>query len=280
MEDNYQIEQKYYKVLPIKNTVMFPGILLPIAVSKKNSLKLIRAAEKSNETLILLTQKDNKAANPTENELHTVGTFARVIQIIPVPEMGKDTMMTIFEGYHRVQAVDFQNAEDGTLEAHAFEMDEHMPLKNDKQFKGTLDTIRETVLEILSKQEGAPAGLQSSLKNLTNSPSFLNYVCAVYHLPTETKQELLEIHDLTERANAVLTILQKDLEELNIKEDIRRRTAEKIDKRNREFFLQQEMETIKKDLGDNDDKTVIELRERAKDKKWSKTVAEQFENEV
>ena len=280
MEDNYQIEQKYYKVLPIKNTVMFPGILLPIAVSKKNSLKLIRAAEKSNETLILLTQKDNKAANPTENELHTIGTFARVIQIIPVPEMGKDTMMTIFEGYHRVQAVDFQNAEDGTLEAHAFEMDEHMPLKNDKQFKGTLDTIRETVLEILSKQEGAPAGLQSSLKNLTNSPSFLNYVCAVYHLPTETKQELLEIHDLTERANAVLTILQKDLEELNIKEDIRRRTAEKIDKRNREFFLQQEMETIKKDLGDNDDKTVIELRERAKDKKWSKTVAEQFEKEV
>ena len=280
MEDNYQIEQKYYKVLPIKNTVMFPGILLPIAVSKKNSLKLIKAAEKSNETLILLTQKDNKAANPTENELHTIGTFARVIQIIPVPEMGKDTMMTIFEGYHRVQAVDFQNAEDGTLEAHAFEMDEHMPLKNDKQFKGTLDTIRETVLEILSKQEGAPAGLQSSLKNLTNSPSFLNYVCAVYHLPTETKQELLEIHDLTERANAVLTILQKDLEELNIKEDIRRRTAEKIDKRNREFFLQQEMETIKKDLGDNDDKTVIELRERAKDKKWSKTVAEQFEKEV
>ena len=280
MEDNYQIEQKYYKVLPIKNTVMFPGILLPIAVSKKNSLKLIRAAEKSNETLILLTQKDNKAANPTENELHTIGTFARVIQIIPVPEMGKDTMMTIFEGYHRVQAVDFQNAEDGTLEAHAFEMDEHMPLKNDKQFKGTLDTIRETVLEILSKQEGAPAGLQSSLKNLTNSPSFLNYVCAVYHLPTETKQELLEIHDLTERANAVLTILQKDLEELNIKEDIRRRTAEKIDKRNREFFLQQEMETIKKDLGDNDDKTVIELRERAKDKKWSKAVAEQFEKEV
>ena len=280
MEDNYQIEQKYYKVLPIKNTVMFPGILLPIAVSKKNSLKLIRAAEKSNETLILLTQTDNKAANPTENELHTIGTFARVIQIIPVPEMGKDTMMTIFEGYHRVQAVDFQNAEDGTLEAHAFEMDEHMPLKNDKQFKGTLDTIRETVLEILSKQEGAPAGLQSSLKNLTNSPSFLNYVCAVYHLPTETKQELLEIHDLTERANAVLTILQKDLEELNIKEDIRRRTAEKIDKRNREFFLQQEMETIKKDLGDNDDKTVIELRERAKDKKWSKAVAEQFEKEV
>ena len=280
MEDNYQIEQKYYKVLPIKNTVMFPGILLPIAVSKKNSLKLIKAAEKSNETLILLTQKDNKAANPTENELHTIGTFARVIQIIPVPEMGKDTMMTIFEGYHRVQAVDFQNAEDGTLEAHAFEMDEHMPLKNDKQFKGTLDTIRETVLEILSKQEGAPAGLQSSLKNLTNSPSFLNYVCAVYHLPTETKQELLEIHDLTERANAVLTILQKDLEELNIKEDIRRRTAEKIDKRNREFFLQQEMETIKKDLGDNDDKTVIELRERAKDKKWSKAVAEQFEKEV
>ena len=115
MEDNYQIENKFYKVLPIKNNVVFPGVLMPIAVSKKNSLKLIKAAEKNNEPLILLTQKDNKATDPKEKDLYTLGTFAHVIQIIPVPEMGKDTMMTIFEGLHRVQAVDFQYKEDGTI---------------------------------------------------------------------------------------------------------------------------------------------------------------------
>ena len=282
MEENYNIEQKYYKVLPIKNNVVFPGVMMPIAVSKKNSLKLIKAAEKIDVPIILLTQKDNNVAEPTEKELYTLGTLARVVQIIPVPEMGKDTMMTIFEGLHRVQAVDFLQCIDGSFEAHAFEMDEHMPPKNDKQFHATVDNIKETVLNILSKLENTPVGLQSSLKNLTSSPSFLNYVCAIYHMSTEKKQGLLEIHDLTERATALLAILQKDLEELNIKEDIRRRTVETMDKKQREYFLQQELETIKKDLGDTDssDKKVQELRERAKDKKWSAAVEERFNKEL
>jgi len=281
MEDNYQIETKYYDVLPIKNNVVFPGVLIPIAVSKKNSLKLIKAANKENRPLILLTQKNNDATEPTENDLYTLGTFARVVQIIPVPEMGKDTMMTIFEGLHRVQAVDFLE-EDGVLKAHAFEMDEHMPLKNDKQFKATVENIKETVLKLLSEREDAPVGLQMSIRNINSSPTLVNYVCAIYHMPTDNKQGLLEIHSLTERAEALLTILEKDLEEQTIKADIRRRTVEKIDKRQREYFLQQEIETIKKDLGDNDDneQTVKELRERAKDKKWSESVAQQFEKEL
>ncbi|MBR6117918.1 MAG: endopeptidase La [Paludibacteraceae bacterium] len=282
MEDKYQIENKSYKVLPIKNNVVFPGVMMPIAVSKKSSLKLIKAVEKNDEPIILLTQKDNKATDPKEADLYTLGTMAHVIQIIPVPEMGKDTMMTIFEGLHRVKAVDFQECIDGSLVAHAIPMDEEMPLKNDKQFKATVDSVKETVLDILSKQEGAPSGLQSSLKNLTSSPSFLNYVCAIYHMPTETKQELLGIHSLMERATAMLTILQKDKEALDIKEDIRRRTVEKMDKQQREYFLQQELETIKKDLGDTDSSAqkVNELRDRAQQMKWSAAVAERFNKEL
>ena len=280
MEDNYQIEHKYYSVLPIKNTVLFPGVLLPIAVSKKKSLKLIKDANKNDKPLILLTQIDDRITDPTEKDLYSIGTFARVVQIIPVPEMGKDTLMTIFEGLHRVQAVDFQECIDGTYEAHAFEMDENMPLKSDKQFKATVDNIRETVMNILSKREDAPSGLQSSLKNLTNSPSFLNYVCAIYQMPAEKKQGLLEIHDLTERATALLAILEKDLEELTIKEDIRRRTMEKMDKQQREYFLQQEIETIKKDLGDTGAQTIKSLRDKAATMRWPQTVAEQFEKEV
>ena len=280
MEDNYQIEHKFYSVLPIKNTVLFPGVLLPIAVSKKKSLKLIKDAHKNEKPLILLTQKDDKMADPKEKDLYTLGTFARVVQIIPVPEMGRDTLMTIFEGLHRVQAVDFQECIDGTFEAHAFEMEEDMPLKNDKQFKATIDNIRETVMNILNKREDAPSGLQSSLKNLNSSPSFLNYVCALYQMPTETKQGLLEIHALTERATALLAILEKDLEELTIKEDIRRRTMEKMDKQQREYFLQQEIETIKKDLGDTGAQMIKELRDKASKMLWSAAVGEQFEKEL
>ena len=219
-------------------------------------------------------------ADPKEQDLYTLGTFARVVQIIPVPEMGRDTLMTIFEGLHRVQAVDFQECIDGTFEAHAFEMEEDMPLKSDKQFKATIDNIRETVMNILNKREDAPSGLQSSLKNLTSSPSFLNYVCALYQMPTETKQGLLEIHALTERATAMLAILEKDLEELTIKEDIRRRTMEKMDKQQREYFLQQEIETIKKDLGDTGAQMIKELRDKASKMLWSAAVGEQFEKEL
>ena len=260
MEENYNIE---------------------VAVSKKNSLKLIKAANRDNRPLILLTQKNDNVAEPTEHDLYELGVFARVVQIIPVPEMGKDTMMTIFEGLKRVQVADFME-EEGVLKAHAFEMAEHMPLKNDKQFKATVENIKETVLKILSERDETAVGLQMSIRNINSTPTLVNYVCAIYQMPTEEKQGLLAIHSLSERAEAVLTILQKDLEEQNIKADIRRRTAEKIDKRNREYFLQQEIETIKKDLGDNDDneQLVKELRERAKEKTWSDAVGTQFEKEL
>ena len=286
MEDNYQIEQTFYDVLPIKNNVVFPGVLLPIAVSKKSSLKLIKAAEKDNRPLLLLTQKDGKVTKEpnellAEDQLFTIGVLARVIQIIPVPEMGRDTMMAVFEGLQRVQAVDMYE-ENGILKAHALEAKENMPLKNDKQFKAMADNIKETVLKILDEQDGNTTGLESAIRTINSTPTLVNYVCAIYHMPTEAKQGLLEIHALTERAEALLTILQKDLDELIIKADIRRRTAEKIDKRNREFSLQQEMETIKKDLGDEDsnEQTIKELRERAKGKAWSEFVGAQFEKEL
>ena len=280
MEENYKINQQYYyDVLPIRNNVVYPGVMMPIAVSKKSSLKLIKAANKDDRPLILLTQKNNDAKEPTEHDLYTLGVIARVLQIIPVPEMGKDTMMAVFEGLNRVQATDFLE-EDGVLKAHALEVEEHMPLKSDKQFKATVDTIKEVIQQILNDQENAPAALRTTLQHMSSSPSMVNYVCAIYHMPTETKQGLLEIHSLQERATALLAILEKDLEEQSIKADIRRRTAEKIDKRQREYFLQQEIETIKKDLGDNDEQTVKELRERAKDKKWSQAIAEQFEKEL
>ena len=274
--------ENYYDVLPIKNTVMFPGALLPIAVSKKSSLKLIKAANKDNRRLILLTQKDGKVAEPKADDLYTIGVVAHVLQIIPVPEMGKDTMMAIFESYHRVQASDFIEDE-GQLKAHAFAMEEHMPQIAEKQeFKATVATIRETVEKIMQERENTPAGLQTAIQSIREDEMTVNYVCSVYQMPTEQKQGLLEIHSMMERAEALLTILQKDLQELTIKADIRRRTAEKIDQRQREYFLQQEMETIKKDLGTNDDneKTVKELRERAQTKQWSKAVGEQFEKEV
>ena len=281
--ENYAPEQKSYEVLPIKNnTVLFPSVLLPIAVSKKSSLKQVKAAQKNQTPILLLAQKDDRVNEPTGDDLYTLGTLARVIQIIPVPQMGKDKMMTVFEGLDRVQVSEFMVDENGTLLAKGYEMPEEMPLKSDKHFKATIDSIRETVVKILNNMDDAPAGLQASLRSITSTPTLVNYVCAIYHMSTAKKQGLLEIHSLAERAMALLTILRKDLEEQNIKEDIRRRTMEKMEKQQRDYFLQQEIETIKKDLGDSDAgaKKIKELRERAQGKQWSQSVAEVFEKEV
>ena len=142
--ENEKHVEPYFDVLPIKNTVLFPDVLMPIAVSKKSSLKFIKAANKDNRRLILLTQKDDKVAEPKADDLFTTGVMAHVLQIIPVPEMGKDTMMAIFESYHRVQASDFKE-EDGQLKANAFVMEEGMPLIDEKlEFKATAESIRET----------------------------------------------------------------------------------------------------------------------------------------
>ena len=188
MEDNNYIEdvqytnvdEQLYDVLPIKNTVLFPGVLLPIAVSKKSSLKLIKAANKDNRRLILLTQRNGKVADPKENDLYTTGVMARVLQIIPVPEMGKDTMMTIFECFHRIQAHSFADV-DGQLKAQAIEMEEHMPLKNDKHFKATVESIRETIMKILNERDDSNSGLQMSIKSFRNEPSMVNYVCSILY---------------------------------------------------------------------------------------------------
>ena len=279
-----EIEESWIEVLPIKKTVLFPGIMMPVAVSSKNSLKLVRAAERNNKPLIVLSQRDPHSSEPAgKDELFEMGTYAHVLQIIPVPEMGQETVMAILEGEHRVQVTDFQKASSSTLLANVTVCDEEMPLTSNKEFKVKVDSIKEVVMKLLEEKEQAESnGALITIKSIKSSPSLLNYVCAIYHFPVEYKQELLGIDSLDERASALLATLQKELEMLNIKADIRRRTMEKMDKQQREYFLQQEIETIKKDLGDTDTgaQKLQELRDRAAEKKWTQAVADVFQREL
>ena len=276
------IEDQYYEVLPIRNNVVFPGVMMPIAVSKESSLRMIREAQNSQQPIIVLTQLDNSITEPEPKDLYHIGTYSKVVKIIPVPQMGENMHMAILEGFHRIKADDFWARPDGTIMAKVALLKEKIPQKTDKQFYAILDAIRDTVLKILSNFEDSPVDLQMAIRNMTASPSLLNYICGVYHMSTEMKLDLLTIDSLTQRAEKMLAILEKDAEEQSIKADIRRRTREEMDKKQREYFLQQEIETIKKDLGESDTgaQTINELREKAKDKKWSEAVEEVFNKEL
>lgn len=282
MKENDIREDQWYEVLPVKNIVLFPGVLLPVAVSRPKSLKLIKEARKNETPLIVLTQRDDSVQEPTSDDLYPLGTICRVVQIVPVPDMGEDHVMAILEGAARVQAVDFQENESGTWTARPLVLKEKMPQKGDKQFIAAHESIRDLVLRILSNREGSnpQVDIQMTLRSIGNGPTLVNYVCAVYFFSTAQKEELLAIDSLTERATAVLTLLEKENEMMNIKADIRRRTHEAMDKQQRDYFLQQEIETIKQDLGDTGAQTIKELRERAQDKHWSEAVQEVFNKEL
>ena len=275
-------EDQWYEVLPVKNIVLFPGVLLPVAVSRPKSLKLIKEARKNETPLIVLTQRDDSVQEPTSDDLYPLGTVCRVVQIVPVPDMGDDHVMAILEGVARVQAVDFQENESGIWTARPLVLKEKMPQKGDKQFIAAHESIRDLVLRILSNREDSnpQVDIQMTLRSIGNGPTLVNYVCAVYFFSTAQKEELLAIDSLTERATSVLTLLEKENEMMNIKADIRRRTHEAMDKQQREYFLQQEIETIKQDLGDTGAQTIKELRERAQDKRWSEVVQEVFNKEL
>ena len=282
MKENDIREDQWYEVLPVKNIVLFPGVLLPVAVSRPKSLKLIKEARKNETPLIVLTQRDDSVQEPTSDDLYPLGTICRVVQIVPVPDMGEDHVMAILEGAARVQAVDFQENESGIWTARPLVLKEKMPQKGDKQFIAAHESIRDLVLRILSNREGSnpQVDIQMTLRSIGNGPTLVNYVCAVYFFSTAQKEELLAIDSLTERATAVLTLLEKENEMMNIKADIRRRTHEAMDKQQRDYFLQQEIETIKQDLGDTGAQTIKELRERAQDKRWSEAVQEVFNKEL
>ena len=275
-------EDQLYEVLPIKNTVLFPGVLMPITISRKNNLKLIKAAHKEGRSIIVLTQKDNSVNNPTENDLFKLGTIARVMEIVPVPaEIGGESQaMAILEGKQRIHAEDFQLNANGYIVAKARVLPEKMPNKDDKHFNAIYESIRELVQRILDERDEPPVGLQATLRSINNAPILINYVCAIYTISTEKQQDLLAFDSITERATALLTILEKDNEMLSIKADIRRRTHEAMSKQQREYFLQQEIETIKQDLGDTGAQTIRELRDRAKTKLWTEAVGAAFEKEL
>ena len=255
---------------------------MPVAVSRKSSLKLVKAAHRAKNQIVVLTQRDSSVSDPEPSDLYSLGTLARVLQIVPVPELGSgEHVMAILEGVKRIQATDFQIDDDGKIYAEVQSLEEEMPLKNDKQFTATHDSIRELIQRILNHRENPPVDLQMTLRSINNGPTLINYICATYdNLSMEKKIDLLFIDSLAERATALLAILEKDNEMLNIKADIRKRTHEAMDKQQREYFLQQEIETIKQDLGDTGAETIKELRERAEKKLWPESVEKVFEKEL
>ena len=263
-------------VLPLRNRVLFPGVMMPVAVGRPKSLKLVTNAYNKEQLVAVCCQKEKDTQEPKANDLYTLGTAARVMQII---EIQSGTKMVILEGIERIQVDEFTSSRNG-LKARIHRVPEEFPRKGDKEFLAIVSNIKDQAIQMLQKSNNIPPEASLTLKSIDNPPTLVNYICTNFEFKIEDKQQLLNYQSISERSFHLLELLNKEMQVLQMKADIQSKTAEEMSKQQREFFLHQQMETIQKELGDTGVERAKEMRERAAQKKWSATVQEVFEKEM
>ena len=262
-------------LLPLKNMVLFAGILLPISVSREKSRKLVKESYEDGKMLTVVAQKESETTDPSADDIYDIGVLARVSRIFDLPN-GSSTVM--LEGIERVKINEIVT-EEPYLKASVSLQNEIFPAADNSSFVAASKNIRELALKIVgSTQMSADASY--AIRNIDNLPTLINFICVNLGVKTADKQQLLEIMTIEERAYKLLEMLSEEVKLLEVKQNIQQKAREDISKQQREYFLEQQMRTIKQELGDTSEKKVSDLRERAKLKNWSASVGQTFEEEL
>lgn len=264
-------------ILPLRNTVLFPGVVIPITVGRDKSIRLIKEAYKADKIIGVVAQKDSSVEDPGLDDLHRIGTVAHIIRMLRMPD-GNTTV--IIQGKRRFMISEVQ-ATEPYLRANITPLGDNKNSMNEKEFVALIDSLRDLSLQIITQSPNIPTEASFAIKNI-ESPSFLiNFISSNMNADVEKKQELLELVDMKERATKVLEYLTKELQMLELKNQIQSKVKVDIDKQQREYFLNQQLKTIQEELGGSaQDQEVNELRDKGAQKKWSKEVAEVFDKEL
>ncbi len=280
-EDEEQINSEKFPdtlpILPLRNTVLFPGVVIPITVGRDKSITLIKDAYKGDKTIGVLAQKNDKTEDPTGDELNKIGTIAFILKMFRMPD-GNTTV--IIQGKRRFELKEITQTEP-YLKAKIGEFKEAKPDTNDKEFDALVGSLKDIAQQIIKGSPHIPSEASFAMKNI-DSPSFLiNFISSNANIPVTEKQKLLEVPNLKDRATNLLGHLSKELQMLELKNQIQSKVKVDIDKQQREYFLHQQMKTIQDELGGNSfEQQIEELKKKAKDKKWPKEVAAIFEKEI
>lgn len=264
-------------ILPLRNTVLFPGVVIPITVGRDKSIRLIKEAYKADKIIGVVAQKDSGVEDPGLDDLHRIGTVAHIIRMLRMPD-GNTTV--IIQGKRRFLISEVQSTEP-YLRANITPLGDNKNSMNEKEFVALIDSLRDLSLQIITQSPNIPSEASFAIKNI-ESPSFLiNFISSNMNADVEKKQELLELVNMKERATKVLEYLTKELQMLELKNQIQSKVKVDIDKQQREYFLNQQLKTIQEELGGStQDQEINELRDKGAQKKWSKEVAEIFDKEL
>jgi len=249
-------------ILPLKNTVLYPGVVIPITIGRDRSLELVRTAYENDRTIGVVAQKDGENENPGPDDVYTVGTVAQILKLIKMPDGTKSIVIqgkNVFETLEMTQSDPYFMAKvkkyPNIMDLSGIELD------------ASIRTLKETAVQIVNSAPNIPSEAAIAIENI-NSPTFLlNFISANLNISIAEKQSILESQVFSERLNLVMEHLKKELQVLNLSEEIRSKVKSDIDQQQRDFYLRQQMKAIQEALGDNTDQEVIDgLKERAKAK--------------
>ena len=263
-------------VLPLKNRVLFTKIMIPVKVSRPKSCKLVQEAYENGKLLAVFTQKDANVSDPKQKDLYTLGTAAKVLRILPLES---DSIFVILQGIERIELEQITQT-DPYLAASVSLRPESTTDTQMPGFATFAANLKSQALRVLEGMEEVPAEAQMGIKALTDPQMVINFLSANFPMSVEERQNLLAFNGLNDRATELLNVLDKEIQSQAVKLEIQKKTVDEVSKNQREYYLQQQMHAIQKELGDTSEAEANGLRERGKKKKWNADVAKVFESEV
>ncbi len=264
-------------ILPLRNTVLFPGVVIPISAGRDTSIKLIDEANKGGKVVGVVAQKDESVENPTADDIHSIGVVARILRVLKMPD---GNVTVIIQGKKRFEINEVTQTQP-YLKATIKEFPETRPEKGSQEFKAAIDSIKDLALKIIQDSPNIPSEASFAIKNIQSDSFLINFVSSNMNLTVTEKQELLHINDLHLRAIETLKFMDMERQKLELKNDIQNKVQNDMSQQQREYFLHQQMKTIQEELGGaTSEDDLEEMRQRAKTKKWNEKVEKHFKKEL
>lgn len=267
-------------ILPLRNTVLFPGMVIPITLGRNKSIRLAQDYARTDEPIGVITQRENDIEDPAINDMYPVGTLARIIKFVSMPD-GSVTILV--QGMKRfclqklIQVEPYYKAEISEYQTNEFDSE----VTNSENFGALIGTIRDTAIAMIRLSPNLPNETAFALKNIEAPIFLLNYIASNLSASVEEKQSILEMQDVEERAKVILKLLNKDLQHIELKNQIQFKSRQEMDKQQREYYLNEQMKTIQQELGGSpSEKAASELLEKAKKKKWGEETQRIFDTEL
>ncbi len=276
-EMNNELLPEDLPILPLRNMVLFPGVVIPITAGRDKSIRLINDANAKGRTIGVVSQKEENIEVPTAEDINKVGTVARILKVLRMPD---GNITVIIQGKKRFE-IEKITAEEPYIRAVVKEFPDIRPDEDDKEFKAIAENIKELAIKIIHENPNIPTEATFAIKNIESNSFLINFVSSNMNLELKDKQALLEIPDLKERALETLRFMNLELQKLELKNDIQSKVRFDLDQQQREYFLHQQMKTIQEELGGvSYDQEIEEMRQKAQTKKWDEKIAKHFEKEL